>query len=271
MIKSKAEVWRTYPEFPFIQGSNFESVRTIDRVTVDKMGRKQPVKGHVLKQYHSRNGYMKVYFGVNGKTVSKSVHRIIASCFIPNPDSLPEVNHKNCVRDDNRPSNLGWCSRSYNCQYREKYGVSMTKARGHSLWAVDLETEKKLHFRSQAEAGRILGIDNRKICAVIKGKRKTTGGYWFTEDESKISKDKLREIKVGMWCKRSVIAVDLKTYNILWFKSQYEAERNLGVNQASINRILKGKQKTAGGYWFTYDDDNTTSVIKNKFGDKVKI
>jgi len=98
-------------------------------------------------------------------------------------DNLPEVNHKNCDRDDNRVENLEWCSRSYNRQYREKYGVSQAEAQGHPLFAVNLSTFEVSHFRSQGEAGQALGVDKGNINRVIKGRLKQTNGFWFVNDD----------------------------------------------------------------------------------------
>lgn len=127
----------------------------------------------------------------------KKVHRLVAQTFIPNPDNLPEVNHKDCNRKNNNVENLEWCSKSYNRQYREKYGVSQTEAVGHPLFAVNLTTMEVLHFRSKAEAGRVLGVFNQSISNVIEGRMKQTGGYWFTNDDGNavdVVKSKLHDI-----------------------------------------------------------------------------
>lgn len=182
------EIWKTYPEFDFIQGSNLGRVRTKDRVVTRKNGRKQFIKGRVLKQYRGHGGYMRVDFRVNGKQVHLSVHRVIASCFIPNPIDLPEVNHIDCDRTNNHLNNLEWCTHEYNMQYREKYGVSAKKsaeALNHPVIAVNLETQEILRFESRSEAARELGADNSTITKVVKGRRyKSTHGYYFTNADS---------------------------------------------------------------------------------------
>ena len=118
---SENEVWKPYSEFSWIEGSSLGRVRTRDRVVPHGKGT-QFVKGRILKQCLDKNGYLRVEFNVNGKLINRKAHRIIASCFIPNPDNLPQVNHKDCDRTNNCVSNLEWCDASYNCRYREKYG-----------------------------------------------------------------------------------------------------------------------------------------------------
>ena len=179
----KNEVWKTYPEFDFIQGSSLGRVRTIDRVVSNGKGTRL-VKGRVLKQQLDKDGYLYVLFKVNGKTVARKVHRIVAQTFIPNPDNLPQANHKDCDRTNNNVKNLEWCTASYNMQYREKYGVSNTESLGHPLFAVNLTTLEVSRFCSQHEAGRELNAKQGSINGVIKGRLKQTGGYWFTNADN---------------------------------------------------------------------------------------
>ena len=63
---------------------------------------------------HPKNGYANVKLCENNVTYTRLVHRLIAEAFIPNPYNLPEVNHKNKIRYDNRVSNLEWCTRLEN-------------------------------------------------------------------------------------------------------------------------------------------------------------
>ena len=60
-----------------------------------------------------RKGYKGVKLGDNWY----SVHRIVAQTYIPNPDNLPQVNHKNGNKLDNSIENLEWCSLSYNIKH----------------------------------------------------------------------------------------------------------------------------------------------------------
>ena len=115
-ITDEEVVWKTFPDpkYPFIEADQFGEIRTIDHYVQVKGQEKRLVKGHVLKQQRDRYGYMFVCFGVNGKTVNLKVHRIVATCFIPNPLGLPQVNHKDNNKTNNAVSNLEWCTLEYN-------------------------------------------------------------------------------------------------------------------------------------------------------------
>ena len=74
--------------------------------------------GKVLHQYKSTHGYLRVALCENGKQKRVFVHRLVAMKYIPNPHNLPQVNHKNGVKTDNRVENLEWCTASENQQHR---------------------------------------------------------------------------------------------------------------------------------------------------------
>jgi len=195
MANNEKEIWRVHPDISGIEVSTFGNVRTLDRV-VPKGNGTQFQKGQVLKQWDDR-GYLQVRFRVNGKHISKLVHRLVAETFLSNPDNLPEVNHLDCDRTNNNVKNLEWCDRFYNQQYRNKFGVSNTETLGHPLFAINLATMEVSHFRSQREASREIGADSGSINNVIKGKYKYTRGYWFVNDDGHaidVVKSKLHDV-----------------------------------------------------------------------------
>lgn len=180
------EIWKMYPEFSFIQVSNLGRVRTLDRVITCGNGARV-VKGRILKQQRFPKGYLYVTFSMNGKTVNRSVHRLVAKTFIPNPDNLPEVNHRDNDRTDNNVDNLEWCTPEYNIEYREKYGTSAkkyTKVLNRPVYAVNLKTSEVSRFESQTEAARQLDCNQGNIHSVIKGNRNQANGYWFVRADS---------------------------------------------------------------------------------------
>ena len=84
--------------------SNIGNVRNVRRNTL-------------LKLSKTNYGYIQVYLYKNGIRTGLKVHRLVAQAFIPNPDNLPQINHLDEDKTNNRVDNLEWCSHKYNVNY----------------------------------------------------------------------------------------------------------------------------------------------------------
>lgn len=103
------------------------------------------------------------------------VHRIIATAFIPNPNNLPEVNHKDKNTTNNNINNLEWIEKEKNIQLGLSKGI----------WRCDKDTHKKIeYYESFANAARA-GYNRPNIIAVCKGRRKSANGFFWEYDEKK--------------------------------------------------------------------------------------
>ena len=58
------------------------------------------------------------------------VHRLVATAFIDNPLSLPMVNHKDEVKDNNNVDNLEWCTSKHNANYGTRNEKISNKQKG---------------------------------------------------------------------------------------------------------------------------------------------
>ena len=264
-MKNQVEIWKALPGVTGVEVSTLGKVRTLDKMVWNGRGT-WLMKGIILKQDDNGKGYLRVGITIDGKRVMRSVHRLVAQTFLPNPDNLPQVNHLDCNRKNNHVENLEFCDNSYNQKYREKYG----KALSQPVFAINLTTLEVSWFESQIEASRALGIDQGSISNVIKGKAKRAGGYWFKEDDGngiEIGKDKINDIVDGMRFRGGVLAVNLATLEVSRFPSRAEASRAIRADQSSIGRVIKGKQKQTGGYFFVNDDGHAVEVVKSKLHD----
>lgn len=123
------------------------------------------------------NGYN--YVHIYGKT--KGRHAWIAKAFISNPNNLPEVNHINENKLDNRVANLEWCTSEYNCNYgsrNEKLSNVQINDNKKSKPIAQYTLEGKLVkiWPSSMEIQRQLGFSHGNIQRCCSGFRKTAYG-----------------------------------------------------------------------------------------------
>lgn len=93
---------------------------------VKSLNYRRTEKEKLIKQRVRGNGYLAVSLCSNGEIKHLYVHRLVAEAFIPNPDNLPQVNHKSELKTDNRVENLEWCTSLYNNNYGTRSKIITT-------------------------------------------------------------------------------------------------------------------------------------------------
>jgi hypothetical protein len=102
---------------------DYEGLYQISNIGMVKSFPRKHTNGGLLKSYLLSNGYHRIVLCKNSVPKAYSVHRLVAQTFIPNPLNLPEVNHKNGIKTDNRVENLEWCTRKNNSLHASKHNL----------------------------------------------------------------------------------------------------------------------------------------------------
>lgn len=170
----ESEVWKPVVGYEGLyEVSNIGRVRSIN---YHKSG-----KAKVMSPSFNTWGYLIVDLRKNNKRHSYTVHRLVALAFIPNPDNLPEINHKNEIKYDNTVENLEWCTRKYNINYGTG---NERRGRRKSIVQLDNNGNVVKKWESGFAASRYYQIDRSGIYNCLHGKQKTCKGFvWKYEYE----------------------------------------------------------------------------------------
>lgn len=169
-----AHVWMAIPGLENYEVSDTGSFRRA--AYVGYRGRQHPAK--LKAQRRDGRGYLLVKLG---REYYRS-HRMVALAFY-GPSDLPEVNHINGVKDDNRPENLEWCSKSHNALHACETGLWDRRGGIHSRsfkgWVHAERDGFGLMLRGNQDI-KSEGLSSSEVSKCLLGKRKTHKGFSFS-------------------------------------------------------------------------------------------
>lgn len=168
-----AEIWKSVGGFDGIY-----EVSSCGRV-------RNATNGNIITPKHNNRGYVQIRLNKCGKTHYWLLHRLVAFAFIPNPENLPQINHKDENKDNNCVDNLEWCTNLYNRHYGNGYQRSVDN---HDYLALAEQNKRKV--RQYDLSGNLIkdwvgvkdiqkatGIGESNIRRCCYGRGKSAGGY----------------------------------------------------------------------------------------------
>ena len=139
-------------------------------------------KERILKPGRNTQGYLQVVLCKNGEKNNCVIHRLVSQTFIPNPDNLPEVNHKDEDKTNNSVSNLEWCDRKSNCNYGNR-NKRISEKLSKSVLQFTKDGELVREWKSMNDVEINLGFNHSNISSCCTGKRKSANGFvWKYKD-----------------------------------------------------------------------------------------
>lgn len=167
------EIWKDIPGY-----EGLYQVSNLGRVKSFWLGKEQ-----IMKSCKNSSGYLFVKLYKDGKKKHYKIHRLVASVFLPNPNNLLQVIHKDEDKTNNKVDNLEWCDCSYNVNYGTRNN-KVAKANSKPILQFSLDGKFICKWDSATQVERETGIKQNCISPCLKGKRKTAGGYiWGYADD----------------------------------------------------------------------------------------
>ena len=171
------ETWKSIKGFEKrYEVSNLGRIKSIG-------GKSNHKKDIIMKQIINHKGYLQLVLRKNNMPHHCIVHRLVAQAFIPNPDNLPQINHIDGNKQNNRVDNLEWCDNSYNQIHANKLGLNENRIRrvkeicNKPVIQLTLDGVEIDRFASLREASNKTGCSYKSMSLCATGKVKTSGGY----------------------------------------------------------------------------------------------
>lgn len=150
------EEWKTIEEFPIYSISNCGRVRN-------------DLNQNILVGGYDKDKYRQVTLTYNKKQYNRRICRLVAKAFIPNPDNLPQVNHKDENKCNDVYTNLEWCDAKYNNNYGKRTDSTRKKVKC---------VETNTIYDGLRVAARKLNLKHAQISKACKEQSIYGGYHW---------------------------------------------------------------------------------------------
>lgn len=233
------EIWKDIPGF-----EGYYSISNKGRVLSIRTGKmKKP-------STYNNKSYPTVSLWVNGIPTRKSIHRLVAELFIPNPENKTQVNHIDGDKTNYSINNLEWVTPSENMTHAFKNNLVDFQVGEQCSWAKLTENdvlkifELKNNGMSNLEISKRFNISNSQVSNIFLNKRWKQLETPEVKLETKYTKGQKIKDQYG------------NVYNTMT-----EAAKKLNLSIGNISMVLDGKRNHTGGFIFTRAEE-TVIILK---------
>ena len=211
----------------------------------------------------------------NGEKVNAVTARLVVMSFIPNPDNLPQVNHKDENPLNNHVDNLEWCTAKYNCNYGTRI-ERIKEKQNIPILQYTLNGEFVAEYASMHIAADAINADAGHICDCCLGNRSYAYGFfWRYKDDEMYNSAKVRlQDKISASKKSradkftaralNVVQLDMNGKYIQTHQSSRLAAERVGSFRPMIINCCNGKISNVKGYKFMYERDFRKMFIETE-------
>lgn len=206
----------------------------------------------IMKPVITHKGYQSVGLQKGKQYKTCVIHRLVAKAFIPNPNSLPQVNHKDECKTNNRVDNLEWCTAKYN----NNYGTYIERQQRNSprntpVLMFDLNGNFEKEFISTREAAREMNTNHSLISHCCDGHSNKQnhvslkGKLWCRKGEEDTIPSKVKFIKNYKYSTKVIVYFPDGT--IKEYESATKASKEIKIGRNRLNK--DGYDKKSGLRW----------------------
>jgi len=256
------------------QASRFGKIQSV--YTISKHG-KIKLTGTILKTTVNSKGYEKAKLSwfENGKRIKKTmaVHRLVAMAWIPNPNNLPQINHKDLNKLNNDYRNLEWCTPKGNMEHAQMMGAIPTAKpvikKGYNyelMWKPIVNIKTQEEYKNIDDLCSKTGISKSKVGKQLRGDRYCTIPYRYKGEEDKVVFKPIRIPKEKPPKKerpprkvyvphpavyRKMVMMDKEGNELQVFNSSGEAAKYVNSNPDTFRKAIKNSPNnfTKGYVW----------------------
>lgn len=180
--------------------------------------------GKEVQHHDNGRGYRVISLFRDGVQFQTTVHRLVATAFIPNPEGLPEVNHIDGDKSNNCVTNLEWVTKSENAQHAVEVLDAFSFNR---KFTVDEVVAIRIDARTEREIGMEYGVDQSVINAIRTGRTYKSFPGPIT--------------RTGRTRQRKLTAEQVKIIRSS-FKTGVELAREYGIATSTVSKIRKNQR-----------------------------